>query len=99
MIFETRLQTLNISPQKVRQIYNLVDMRLVLVLLATFLQSLFNLFNDKTLFVCTHCTTFANGNVGSYRIKPTSTNAEKKKSQIKILVSTTATTVMVRDSL
>ena len=35
---------LNISPWKVRQIYNFVDMRLVLVLLATFLQSLFNLY-------------------------------------------------------
>ena len=50
MIFETGLSTLNISRAKgAPNTNNFVDMRLVLVFLATFLQSLFNLFNVQNL--------------------------------------------------
>ena len=50
MIFETGLSTLNISRTKrAPNTINFVDMRLVLVFLATFLQSLFNLFNVQNL--------------------------------------------------
>ena len=50
MIFETGLSTLNISRAKrAPNTINFVDMRLVLVFLATFLQSLFNLFNVQNL--------------------------------------------------
>ena len=50
MIFETRLSTLNISlANRAPNTINCVDMRLVLVFLATFLQSLFNLFNVQNL--------------------------------------------------
>ena len=50
MIFETGLSTLNIScAKRVPNTINFVDMRLVLVFLATFLQSLFNLFNVQNL--------------------------------------------------
>ena len=50
MIFETGLSTLDISSAKrAPNANNFVDMRLVLVFLATFLQSLFNLFNVQNL--------------------------------------------------
>ena len=50
MIFETGLSTLNISlAKRAPNTINCVDMRLVLVFLATFLQSLFNLFNVQNL--------------------------------------------------
>ena len=51
MISETGLSTLDISRAKrAPNANNFVDMRLVLVFLATFLQSLFNLFNEQNLF-------------------------------------------------
>ena len=50
MIFETGLSTLNISHAKrAPNTINFVDVRLVLGFLATFLQSLFNLFNVQNL--------------------------------------------------
>ena len=50
MNFETGLSTLNISRVKrARNTINFVDIRLVLVFLATVLQSLFNLFNAASL--------------------------------------------------
>ena len=50
MIFETGLSILNISRvKKARNTINFVDMRPVLVFLATFLQSLFNLYNVQNL--------------------------------------------------
>ena len=50
MIFETGLSPFNISRTKrARNTINFVDMRLVLVFLATFIQSLFNLFNVQNL--------------------------------------------------
>ena len=50
MIFETGLSALNISRAKrAPNTINFVDMRLVLVFLATFLQSLFSLFNVQNL--------------------------------------------------
>ena len=51
MIFETGLSTLNIPRAKRAQnTINFADMRLVLAFLATFLQSLFNMFNVQNLF-------------------------------------------------
>ena len=85
MIFETGLSTLNISRAKrAPNTINFVDMRLVLVFLATFRQSLFNLFNVQNLiywFVCIvqHSPT---ANVDSCHFKPMSTDAEKTKSPI-----------------
>ena len=60
-----------------RQIYNFVDMRLVLVLLATFLQSLFNLFYDKTFSFVRIVQLSPTTNVASCRIKPTSCDVDE----------------------
>ena len=76
-------------------------MRLVLVLLATFLQSLFNFRNLQNLIGLYAFNNICRmANFGYCCCIATQAEAEKKtKSTIEILVFTAATTIMVRDPL
>ena len=77
----------------------LLAIRLVLILLATFLESLFNLFTLQNLIGLYAFNNIHRRQMLAIAAVYRQTEAEKKAKSIEVLVFTTATTITVRDPL